>query len=198
MTRRFSTPAAVLFGLMLALPAALPAASNPRIFLAKTAEGQVWVSVDLALQRLHEPYVPFSIAVYNASRKTAVLDRDSFKIIGADGQVLGMPTIAQLRKRYSKQTLDLTMVRLYGMPFGTWLSLDRLVPSNFFPLVSIRAAGVRIDRVELPPLFWTVDLLYFPRPAGLDRGRSVTIEVAPRGWEHPVRVKVRLARAALP
>ncbi len=162
------------------------------IFTAKTNEGQVWVSVDIALHRTKEAFIPLAVAVYNRSRSSVVLNHDSFTLVGAGGVPLKMPTIPELRKRYTKQSFDLTMIRLYGMPFGTRLDLEYLVPSNFFPVVANGSEGVRIQRVELPQFYWTIDLLYFPRPAGFAKGQPVTLVVSPEGWDTPIRVKLHV------
>ncbi len=166
------------------------------VFSARSREGQVWVSVDIALHRTKEPFIPLAVAVYNTSRQSIVLNHDSFWLVGTDGVAHKMPTIPELRKRYHKQSFDLTMVRLYGMPFGTRLDLEYLVPSNFFPLVENGSEGVRIQRVELPQFYWTVDLLYFSRPAGLAKGEPVTLVVAPKGWDTPLHVKLSVRAGA--
>ena len=162
------------------------------IFTAKTSEGQVWVSVDIARYRRSEAYIPLAVAMYNTSRHSAVLDHGCFQLIGTDGVAEKMPTVRELRKRYTKQSFDLTMIRLYGMPFGTRLDIDDLVPSNFFPVVGPRSEGVRIQRVELPQFYWTIDLLYFPRPAGFAKGQAVVLVISPKGWKKPIRVTLHL------
>ena len=164
---------------------------SPAVFKGTTKEGQVWVSVDLTRQRLTEPYVPFLVAIYNDAKSPVVLRRSSLKLIGSDGKEYPVPTIPELRASYTRQNFDTTILRVYGMPFGTWLQPDRLVPSNFFPLVRGRGQ-VRIDHVQLPPLYWTVDDFYFKRPAGLTTGQEVQLEVQPEGWKEPVRVSIKL------
>jgi hypothetical protein len=193
MTKRIGIVTGLVMMVFLVTAAGAAAPSRTKtIFTAKTGEGQVWVSVDIARYRRSEAYIPLAVAVYNTSRHSAVLDRNSFQLIGTDGVVEKMPTIRELRKRYTKQSFDLTMIRLYGMPFGTRLDLADLVPSNFFPVVGPGNEGIRIQRVELPQFYWTVDLLYFPRPSGFAKGQPVVLVVSPGGWQEPIRVTLHL------
>ncbi|NOZ79155.1 MAG: hypothetical protein GXP48_08270 [Acidobacteria bacterium] len=193
MTRRIGIVAGLAMIMMLVTTTGSAAGSRTgTIFTAKTNEGQVWVSVDIARYRRSEAYIPLAVAVYNTSRHSAVLDRGSFQLIGTDGVAEKMPTIRELRKRYTKQSFDLTMIRLYGMPFGTRLDLDDLVPSNFFPVVGPGNEGIRIQRVQLPQFYWTIDLLYFPRPSGFAKGQPAVLVVSPKGWQKPIRVTLHL------
>lgn len=83
------------------------------------------------------------------------------------------------------------MVRIYGLPMGTMLDISGLEPSNFFPVVG--DGGVLIDHVTLPNLHWSTDLLYFKTPGGLaEKGHKVVLEVAPKGWETPIKVDIQL------
>ena len=187
---RLLTLGAVAVASSLSIPAAAGQPS-PAVFKAATKEGRVWVSVDLTRQRLTEPYVPFVVVIYNDAKNSVELRRNDLKLIGPDGKAYAVPTIPELRAAYTRQNFDMTMLRMYGMPFGTWLQPDRLIPSNFFPLVLGRG-DVRIDHVEIPPLYWTVDLFYFKRPPGLAAGQEVQIEVQPQGWKEAVRIPVKL------
>lgn len=170
---------------------AMAGGPSQAVFKAATKEGRVWVSVDLTRQRLQEPYVPFVVAIYNDAKQSVVLKRNDLRLIGTDGKAYAVATIPELRAHYTRQNFDLTILRMYGMPFGTWLQPGRLIPSNFFPLVLGRG-HVRIDHVEIPPLYWTVDIFYFKRPPGLAEGQEVQLEVQPKGWKEPIRIPVKL------
>jgi len=167
----------------------LPAAageSQPTVFNAKGPNGaQVWVSIDLARQRLTEPYVPLVVAVRNGQKGVATLNRSSFTLIGRDGRSEPMAELETLRANYKKDLFDRTAVRLYGFPFGTLLDLRHVQPSEFFPVPGV-GSGIRLDTVALQPLNWTVDILYFKRPAGMAEGQEMTLKVAPKGWETPI------------
>ncbi len=167
----------------------LPAAadeSQPTVFNAKGPNGsQVWVSIDLTRQRLTEQYVPLVVAVRNGEKGVATLNRSSFTLTGSDGRGEPMPDLQTLRANYQKDLFDLTAVRLYGFPFGTLLDLGHVQPSEFFPVPGA-GSGVRLDTVALLPFNWTVDILYFKRPAGMAEGQVMTLKVAPKGWETPI------------
>ncbi len=156
------------------------AGTQPIVFKAETSEGQVWVNVDLTRHRTSEAYVPVVVAVSNRAKDTAVFDRSSFTLVGAGGETESMAGIEDVRKNYGKLNFDMSMIRVYGMPVGTWLQERRLVPSNFFPVLGM-GSGVAIDHVEIPPLFWMVDVLYFKTPAGLAAGQDVKLVVHPKG-----------------
>ncbi len=175
-----------------AAPATVAFAGGPaqQVFTARTDEGQVWVSVDLARFRTGETYLPFVIAVYNRSDRSATLTRSSFALV-AEGRTLPAPSVPRLREAYPKVNLDQTMVRVYAIPFGTRLDVGHLVPSNFYPPV-LPGGGVTIQRVELPPLYWTVDMIYLPNPGGLDGGKAFSIRVHPEGWSRAIEVEVHL------
>ena len=167
----------------------LPAAadeSQPTVFNAKGPNGsQVWVSIDLTRQRLTEQYVPLVVAVRNGEKGVATLNRSSFTLTGSDGRSEPMADLQTLRANYQKDLFDLTAVRLYGFPFGTLLDLGHVQPSEFFPVPGA-GIGVRLDTVALLPFNWTVDILYFKRPAGMAEGQEMTLKVAPKGWETPI------------
>lgn len=184
--------AVFLFSLVLAtiaVPVQAAEGAKPSVFTAKSDEGQVWVSVNLARFRTGEAYLPLVVAVANRAKGSIELDRKSIRLVDSAGRVFPMPSVGQLREAYNKRNLDQTMVRVFGFPTGTVLTLSRLVPSNFFPPLTGRG-GTAIDRVELAPFTWTLDLMYFPRPKGPLTG--LTLEVAPKGWQQPIRLSVKL------
>lgn len=164
--------------------------SSAVVFSSRSTEGEVWVSVDLTRHRLNQDDVPFQVVVRNTANRSVTLDRSSFRLIGADHKPLPLSAFDEWRDDYQLATADLTMMRFFGLPFGTLLDLTDLEPSNFFPVTS--TTGVLIDHVMLAPFHWTTDLLYFSKPAGLSEGRKVVLEVAPDGWEAPIRVEIQL------
>jgi hypothetical protein len=178
-----------LFVVALALPR-VGSCSSAVVFNAKSKEGEVWVSVDLTRQRLTEDYIPLLTVVRNTSGQSVTLDRGSFRLIGADHRSVQLADFNEWRKDYHKANFDLTIMRFFGLPLGTLLDFSRLEPSNFFPVVGEN--GIRLDNVTLPNFYWTGDMLYFKRPAGLSEGRKVVLEIHPKGWETPIRVDIQL------
>lgn len=182
--------------LVAVLIAGLAAAQEPApelVVNGQSAFGQVWVNLSLTGLRLQEPYVPMVIAVYNQARGGATVTRESFRLVGTDGQAVGVPGVKELRRGYDKLGIDLRMVSAAGIPLGTLLRRSRLVPSNFFPSMSSSRGGTTVDRVAMPPLYGMLDLFYFARPRGLALGQPVVLEVKPEGWEEPIRLRIRVA-----
>lgn len=163
------------------------------VFDASGPQGEAWVSVNLARHRTGDAYIPLLVAVYNRAGQPVTLDQSSFQLVGADHKALTMPSLQALREDYPKQSFDDTMVRVLGftgVPFGTRLDERHLVPSSFFPSVS--SGVVRYDTVELPNLYWTADVLYFPIPAGFAEGRTATLKIQGAGWEAPLEVTIHI------
>lgn len=173
----------------------LAAAQEPAPELVVNGEnafGQVWVNLSLTTLRLEEAYVPMVIAVYNQAKDEATVTRESFRLVGTDGQAAAVPGVKQLRTGYDKLNIDLRMISTAGIPLGTWLRRSRLVPSNFFPSMISSRGGTTIDHVTMPSLYGMVDLLYFERPRGLALGQPVVLEVKPEGWEEPIRLRIQV------
>lgn len=161
------------------------------VFTNDGPQGKIWVNVDLTRQRLDQPYVPMIVAILNNAAKPIMLDRSSFHLIGPDGRKAPMATIQEIRKNYKKLNFDWRTFNAQGMPFGTRLSPEYYVQSRFFPSMT-DGGSIKVDRLQIPPSYWTVDLLYFERPSGLAEGRPVVLEAAPRGWEKPILVTIQL------
>ncbi len=185
---------AVVLGMTALVPVVGPAgeAKAPiTVFTVSGPQGKVWVNVDLTRQRTDQDYVPLVVAVQNMGSRPVTVRRESFHLIGSSGSAVPLASIPEVRKGYPKFNFDVRTVKAQGMPFGTRLSPEYLIPSNFFP--SMAAGGsVRRDTVTLPPSYWMVDLLYFMRPEGLAEGNDVILRVHPEGWEEPLEVRFHL------
>jgi hypothetical protein len=179
--------------LALCLAAAVPVAAgdgDQQVFTASTPDAEVWVSTWLVEHRSSESYTPLLVLVRNRAPGTAHLDRESFALIETDGTRHPLATVAEIRGNYQKATFDLSMGRFYGLPVGTRLDMDDLVPSNFFP-TAVRGDQITDDDIFLPTTDWMVDLLYFRTPVSKVEGRSATVRVESEDWEEPVRVAIR-------
>jgi len=161
------------------------------VFTDGGPQGKVWVNVDLTRKRLNEPYSPMIVAILNNAAKPIVLDRNSLHLVEPDGQKISMATIQEVRKGYKKLNFDWRTLNAQGMPFGTRLSPQYYVESRFFPSMA-DGGSIKVDRLQIPPSYWTVDLFYFKRPTGLAEGQPIVLEAAPEGWEEPIRVKIQL------
>ncbi len=166
--------------------------STAMVFSGSGPQGKVWVNVDLTRQRTDQPYVPLVVAVQNMGARPAVVKRESFRLLGSSGKPVPLASIEEVRKEYPKLNFDARTVKAQAMPFGTRLSAEYRVGSNFFPVMAA-GGSVKRDVVTLPPSYWMVDLLYFRRPAGLAEGGDVILQVHPEGWDEPVEVRFSLA-----
>lgn len=162
------------------------------VFEAKDAHGQVWVSVRLTRFRTDQTFIPLLVAVRNVGRATTTLDRSAFQLVAADGETVPMATVEQVREGYPMLLFDETAVRFTGLPLGTVLDLSDLEPSDLFPTAAGPGKPPVSESVTLAPGRWTVDLLYFPRPAGLVENQTVSLEVQGTGWNQPVSVPFHL------
>jgi len=161
------------------------------VFTAEHPEGKVWVNVDLTRQRTDQNFVPIVVAVQNMGSRPIVLSRSSFKLMGSSGGAVSMASIEEIRKEYPRLNFDARTVKAQGMPFGTRLSRQYFVASNFFPTMAA-GGSIKRDEVTLPPSYWMVDLFYFRRPEGLSEGKRMILQVFPDGWEEPLEVHFNL------
>lgn len=170
------------------------AEEEPRrlVFTGRSDEGEVWANVALATLRLEEDYLPMVVAVVNRAAEPVVVDRDAIRLVGPDGLRYPMPTVRELRRNYGKLGLDTRAASAAGIPWELWARDRRLVESNFFPDLMRSRRGIAIDEVSLGTGFAMVDRVYFARPPGLGAGTPFLLEVAPDGWQAPIRVGIVL------
>ena len=160
------------------------------LYIAENDAGKVWANLTLTLQRTAEPYLPIVVAVENFSKGSVALDRESFWLSDLDDIVYGMPTVKEVRKNYEKIVMDYRMVSYAGIPWENWRWTNRLESANFFPdLRSSWGSTVR-DHVTLRQRHAMVNLLYFERPRNFQRGRPFFLNVHPKGWEIPIRIRL--------
>jgi hypothetical protein len=187
-------PLAALLAFAVVCPPGL--AEEPRpfriVFNGANDEGEVWANVGLTVQRLDQDYLPMVVMVVNRARETAMIDRDSIRLVGPDGARYPMPALKELRKGYRKITLDARAVSGAGIPYEVWQRDRRLLESNFFPNTLTDRRAIVIDEVNLPPSYAMIDLLYFATPKGLAVGVPFILEVRAVGWEAPVRLGIVL------
>jgi hypothetical protein len=165
------------------------------LFIAESDTGKVWANLTLTLQRTAEPYLPMVVAVENLHKKSITIDRGSFWLSDLDDILYFMPSVKEVRKNYDKIVMDYRMVSYAGIPWENWRWTDRLERANFFPdLRSTWGATVR-DHVTLRHRHAMVNLLYFERPRNLQSGRPFFLNVHPKGWEIPIRIRFVISQA---
>ena len=184
---------AVLVAFVLAWGARADDGPRPRIVFSGGNEvGEVWANVKLTVQRLDEAYLPMVVMVANRSENAARVNRDSLRLVAANGVRYPMPALKELRKGYDKIHLDRRAVSAAGLPYQVWQRDRRLIESNFFPdTLSFRRALV-IEELVLPSGFAFVDLVYFAKPPAAAPGRPLVLEVVADGWDRPLRLGIEL------
>ena len=159
------------------------------LFIAENDNGKVWANLTLTIQRTGEPYLPMVVAVENQSAKSITLSRESFWLSDLNEIVYALPSIKEVRKNYSKSVMDARMVSYAGIPWESWRWNRRLEPANFFPDLRSSSGNTVMDRVTLRQRHAMVDLMYFERPRNLEIGKPFFLNVHPKGWEIPIRMR---------
>jgi len=159
------------------------------LFIAENDAGKVWANLTLTIQRTGEPYLPIVVAVENLSTKSITLSRESFWLSDLDGVIYVLPSIKEMRKNYSKSVMDARMVSYAGIPWENWRWNRRLEIANFFPNLRSSRGNTVSDRVTLRQRHAMVDLMYFERPRNLEIGKPFFLDVHPKGWEIPIRIR---------
>jgi hypothetical protein len=163
------------------------------LHIAENDFGKVWANITLTIQRGAEPYLPMVIAVQNKSSKNVTVSRESIWLTDLEGIVYVMPTVKELRKNYNKVGIDYRMISYGGIPWEGWYRNRRLAQSNFFPNLQASRGNTTIDHITLRKGHAMVDLLYFERPRGLAFNRPFFLDVHPKGWEIPIRLRLVLS-----
>jgi len=159
------------------------------LFIAENENGKVWANLTLTIQRTGEPYLPMVVAVENLSVKSITLSRESFWLSDLNDVIYVLPSIKEMRKNYDKSVMDSRMVSYAGIPWESWRWNRRLEPANFFPDLRSSSGNTVMDRVTLRQRHAMVDLMYFERPRNLEIGKPFFLNVHPKGWEIPIRMR---------
>ncbi len=161
------------------------------IYSQKADQGEVWVNVYLARHRMDASFIPLVVGVRNDAKEPVDLKVSSYALVLPDGTRVPAADIGEVRGSYNKLEFDHRWLREMNVTtvLGAWGV--HYVPSRFYPPLTMRG-GVQIPIVEVPPQYWSADVIYFKRPAGLTPGTTVTLEVEADGWNAPVRVPITL------
>lgn len=167
------------------------------VFSEKSEAGQLWANLSLSYLRVDEPFLPMVVGVQNLSERSLALDRSSFRLVGPDGRRYPMAELKTLRQSYDKFSLDRRIATANGIPADLWARQRNLRESNFFPDVGLSRRPTVIDRVNLGRRDGMVDLIYFETPAGLRPGVPFLLEVQPKDWAVPLRLRLMLGEREL-
>ncbi len=163
----------------------------PRVlYIAEDEQGKVWANLTLTRQRTEEPYLPIVIGVQNLGKKDINLNRDTFWLDDFDGLIYTMPTVSEWRKNYGRIVIDRRMMTTGGIPWEVWYRTGKFGQTNFFPDLNSRRGNTTRDSVFLRRGHGMVDLLYFERPRNFEMGKPFFLNVQPKRWEVPIRMRL--------
>ena len=184
----------VTAALVLLMAAAASAAGQDRqlVFSEKNAAGQLWANLSLTYLRVDEPYLPMVVGVQNKSKQRAVIDRESFRLVGPDGSRYRLAELKEVRQEYDKFGADHRIASAAGIPVLVWIRQRHLRETSFFPDIHLSRRPTVIESATLSRGDGMADLLYFVTPRGLAPGRPMLLEVLPEGWEAPLRLRLVL------
>ncbi len=163
------------------------------VFSDKSGSGQLWANLTLTYLRVGEPFLPMVIGVQNFSKQTARLGPESFHLIGPDGSRYPLADLKNLRKEYERFSQDHRIVSRAGIPVDVWIRQRRYRESNFYPDIALSRRPTVIDAVSLGRSDGMADLFYFVAPPDLAPGRPFLLEVRPKDWEVPLRLRLVLS-----
>ena len=162
------------------------------LFVAEDDQGTVWANLGLTLQKTDEPYVPMVVGIQNKKKKNITVTREKIWLSDLDGLVYQMPSIKEWRKNYGRIVMDRRVVSTGGIPWEVWQRSRRYSASNFFPDMRSQRGNTVIDTVSLRKGNGMVDLFYFDRPRNQFYEKPFFLNVHPKGWEQPIRMRLVL------
>ncbi len=151
------------------------------------------VNVEAARYRAGEKYLPLLVAVGNRGvRQPLRVTRESFYLVGPEGQRTGVASTAEVIRDYHYISLDRRILADLGY-LEAKFDFYRFMPTNFFPNPSGR--NVIRDRTGIPRLTYFADLFYFPMPEGGIRERRFDLFFTDKELEDPVFVTFEITPA---
>lgn len=148
------------------------------------------VSTRVAFVRDHENYMPLEVAVANKGMPSLSLTAESFTLTDQDGRSYPAVSGAELRRAINVDV---------DRRLGTLAPVVRSRYGNyaFQPGTFTTSFDYPIQRdVNLPRFSWTIDLIYFPKPAGGVRGRSFELFMNAPELDDPVFVRFAVGGSA--
>jgi hypothetical protein len=142
--------------------------------------GPILVAVDAQLvgRALHSPYTMF-VLFMGVKDKTGSINVASKDVVMVyKGQEYHMPSLGELREKYSGGLRDLGLYRRLGKEglIASWVRFyDFPESANFFPPLTLRAP-LPIDEGHMSAWYGFMTPLYFKNP-GFAKGDRVTIKV---------------------
>jgi hypothetical protein len=112
--------------------------------------------------------------------------------VGPDGTRYPLAELKEVRSEYDLFAADHRIASTAGIPVEVWARQRRLREINLFPDIRLSRRPTVIDSATLMQGDGVFDLLYFVTPRGLAPGRPFLLEVWPRDWEIPMRLRLVL------
>jgi len=149
----------------------------------------VGVTIYVARYREKEGYMPLEIGIANKKLDKLTLTRNSFTLIDELGNEYSLASSEELLDNYRKHAVDLKLAQFFHVSRSLFGGLSQ-VPSHFQP-DSASFMLVR-DEVELPSMFFMIDMLYFQRPATGIKGKKFEFRINAPELEQSVQVRFRV------
>lgn len=177
--------ALVVLCALLALASGTPKSLSATGFVGRSGETTVIVDADPALHVGARKFIPLLVWVGHREAKALEANRTSFTLLDPLGGRHALPDYATVRRDYGSVELsaDRSRIQVQEMHYeygNAEFFYGRRIPRvAFFPDPS--GTEVLYDTVEMPARTWFRALLYFPNPAGRDRGVYTLLYEDPRG-----------------
>ena len=154
--------------------------TGPSTFYEEDRGLRVFVDGHTASLAAKDAFVPVPVAVALLRNGPSVaFTLESFTLVDAAGNRVPAAGFAEVKNGYPKLDFDRALTRAWGIMPGGKIGNRPYIASNFYAATD---AGARTVRVELAPLSYFSDVVYFPRPpAGL--GGVMTLSVAVAGGD---------------
>lgn len=149
----------------------------------------VGVTAFVARYREKEKYMPLEIGIANKKHDKLTLTGDSFTLIDELGNEYSLASSEELMDNYRKHAVDLRLAQFFHVSRSLFGGLSQ-VPSHFQP---DKASYMLVrDKVELPSMFFMIDMLYFQRPITGIKGKKFEFRVSAPELEQPIQVRFRV------
>jgi hypothetical protein len=160
--------------------AAYPQTENLGMGSFSNENGAILMTVDASLANriVNSPYVMFYAFLGSKDRGQALTVAAKDVVMVYKGQEYPMPSLKELRAKYSGEIRDLDFYRRLGKEAvaGSWVRMYKFPESsNFFPPLT-QAAALPTDEGHMVGYWGFLTPLYFKNP-GFAKGDTLTIKV---------------------
>lgn len=173
---------------------------DPRLtrftYISETDQADLAVDTEATRLREDSKFIPLAVGFVNITELRATITRDSFTLIDDQGKRYPLASVQDVRSMGSLRTYDQRLMRNFRSIFYTRYSSWTQVQAVFFPIntpdPAFRGLGLLYDTIQVPKMGWFSDMLYFPHPEGILKGRPLQLEVKTPEMKAPVVVKFQV------